>query len=207
MGGARRGDKSIGRCLGGSKVGVVIARAITYLALHQGRDQVLRNKRMRQRKRKRISRRFSDEEHAMELKTGSESHNRSQARVGGHRRHVRSSTGLDTHHRDKRRPRREDGIVKIDIDDVAENIRKEVKRTARCIRNGLLQAGHSTRGACIHGALVKEAESLIDSIMETAALHNFKCDYEALRKGKCMDLSEKELEQGLGVLSSVSASF
>ena len=48
---------------------------------------------------------------------------------------------------------------------------------------------------------MKEASILIKQIVENAAEHGFKCDYEALKEGKCKIIeSASQLEAGLSLL-------
>jgi len=73
----------------------------------------------------------------------------------------------------------------VDMDEVAENIRKVVNKTAKCIKKGLSLSRFTMKEMCIQKSMMKEANKLINKIVENAAEHGFKCDYEALKEGKC----------------------
>jgi capsule polysaccharide export protein KpsE/RkpR len=92
----------------------------------------------------------------------------------------------------------------IDMDEVAENIRKVVNKTAKCIKQGLSLTGFNMKEMCIHRSMMKEANKLINKIIENAAEHGFKCDYEALKEGKCKLIgSADQLEAGISILKKL----
>jgi len=88
----------------------------------------------------------------------------------------------------------------IDMGIVTQNIRKVVKKTTQCLRHDMNFTGQSVKEKCIQKAMIKEAYKLIDQIVSTAGEHGFKCQYEALKAGKCIlgdkkDQIEEEMEQ------------
>lgn len=125
--------KTADKCSEGWEIGKVIARTITYLALHRGHMEV----------------------------ESSGSSIESQANKN------------DLSKKD------------INVEEISENIIKVVNKTAQCIKQGLTTSGSTMKEMCIHKAMMKEASILIKQIVENAAEYGFKCDYEALKEGKC----------------------
>jgi hypothetical protein len=147
--------KNVDKCADGWEIGKVIARTITYLALHRGH---------------------------MELGKPSET--------------LRDATTKTM----------ADASKEIDMDEVTSNIRKVVTRTAKCIKQGLSLSGFTMKEMCIHRSMMKEANKLINKIFKNAAEHGFKCDYEALKEGKCKLIeSASQLEAGISLLKKLKS--
>lgn len=92
----------------------------------------------------------------------------------------------------------------IDMDEVANNIRKVVNKTAQCIKQGLSLTRFTMKEMCIHRSMMKEANKLINKIIHNAAKHGFKCDYEALKEGKCKLMGNpSQLEAGISLLKKL----
>lgn len=94
----------------------------------------------------------------------------------------------------------------FDMEEIAENIRKIVKKTAGCVKQGLSLSGVSTKEVCIQRAMVKESNLLIEEILSNAADNGFKCSYEALKLGKCrLAKNKEELERGISLIRSLKS--
>lgn len=147
--------RNVDKCADGWEIGKVIARTITYLALHRGH---------------------------MEMGNSGKTQHNSTPRT-------MASTA-----------------TQVDMDEVAENIRKVVSKTAQCIKKGLSLSGFTMKQMCIHRSMMKEANKLINKIIENAAEHGFKCDYEALKEGKCKLIgSASQLEAGISLLKKLKS--
>lgn len=57
----------------------------------------------------------------------------------------------------------------VDINEVAENIRKVVNKTATCVKQGLSLTGFTMKETCIYRGMMQEASKLINEITENAA--------------------------------------
>jgi hypothetical protein len=92
------------------------------------------------------------------------------------------------------------------MDEVSDAIRSAVKKTAKCIVKGFStpDQSRSVKKVCLVRAMIKESNALIEDIIEGAVLHGFKCDYEALKLGKCK-LSEvdKAVKDGDDLLKTL----
>lgn len=99
----------------------------------------------------------------------------------------------------------------IDMDEVSDAIRNAVRKTAKCVVKGFStpDQNRSVKKVCLVRAMIKESNSLIEDIIEGAVLHGFKCDYEALKKGKCrlskVDRAVKDGDELLKTLDSINS--
>lgn len=97
--------------------------------------------------------------------------------------------------------------TRVDMDAVSDIISSAIMKTSRCIKQGLSHytKGNSVKKICILKAMKKESNSLIEEIIEGAVLHGFKCDYEALKMGKCRKMKQiaKEMDKGKVILSNL----
>lgn len=144
-------------CANGWAIGKIIARTITYLALHHGQSEL------------------------------------GKVNIKGFKgRGSGKSIGR--------------GADQFDFEEVADNIRKVVKKTAGCIKEGLALSGISVKEVCIQKAMVKEANELIQKILSNAAKNGFKCSYEALKQGKCTLVNDKEeIKKGIRLMNSLKS--
>ena len=92
------------------------------------------------------------------------------------------------------------------MDEVSDAIRSAVRKTSKCLVKGFTSPStrKSVKKVCLVRAMIKESNKLIEDIIEGAVLHGFKCDYEALKKGKCQ-LSEvdKAVREGDELLKTL----
>lgn len=95
------------------------------------------------------------------------------------------------------------------MDSASDIIMNAIQKTAKCIKQGLSQYSgeNSVKKMCILKAMKKESDTLIEEIIEGAVLHGFKCDYEALKNGKCRDMKKinREIDQGKVILSTLKS--
>lgn len=149
-------ERKTENCANGWAIGKIIARTITYLALHHGQSEL-----------------------GKVNVPGLEAHSSKRA-IGGR------TNGAN------------------DFEEVAENIRNVVKKTAGCIKEGLALSGITVKEVCIQKAMVKEAKELIQKILSSAAKNGFKCSYEALKQGKCTLVNDKEeIKKGIRLINSL----
>lgn len=98
---------------------------------------------------------------------------------------------------------------KVDMDSVSDIIINAIQKTAKCIKQGLsnYSGENSVQKMCILKAMKKESDLLIEEIIEGAVLHGFKCDYEALKSGKCrkMKMISREVDQGKILLGNLKS--
>lgn len=96
---------------------------------------------------------------------------------------------------------------RVNMDGVSDTIINAITKTSICIKNGLSHFSdkNSIKKKCILKAMKLESDTLIEEILEGAVLHGFKCDYEALKKGKCRKMKEiiSQIDQGKMLIEKI----
>lgn len=228
-------NKQASQCAEGQKLGKALARTIAYMAILQGREMSKGLFPEKKNNRKKASQRsYSSENERLNSSNKAQSIDKlsndeqleklaeyqgdvskklfeEEKELEKEKNNPKMSVRAHANYKPAKSIHTKIKSRKIDMEEVSDAIRNAVRKTASCLVKGFStpDQSRSVKKVCLVRAMIKQSNTLIEDIIEGAVLHGFKCDYEALKMGKCrlseVDNAVKEGDQFLKTINRIDA--